>query len=49
MARNGQVEDTREWVMPRLPYIAVYRVYAERDEVVIVGVFHGARERPERD
>lgn len=48
MARSGKVENTREWVIPRLPYIAVYRVVPDRKEVVVVGVFHGARERPER-
>ena len=48
MARDGKVADTREWVVPRLPCIAVYRVYAARQELVVVGVFHGARERPER-
>lgn len=26
MARAGKVEATREWVIPQLPYIAVYRV-----------------------
>lgn len=48
MARDGKVADTREWVVPRLPYIAVYRVHTVRQELVVVGVFHGARERPER-
>jgi plasmid stabilization system protein ParE len=45
MGRPGLVEGTREWVIPRLPYIAVYRIDPTRDEVVVVGVFHGARER----
>lgn len=48
MARTGKVEDTREWVIPRLPYIAVYRVNPDRGEILVVGVFHGAREGPER-
>lgn len=48
MARDGRVEDTREWVIPRLPYIAVYRVDPGREELVVIGIFHGARERPER-
>lgn len=46
MARAGRVEGTREWVVPRLPYIAVYRV--SEDRIIVAGVFHGARERPER-
>lgn len=48
MARAGIVEGTREWVIPRLPYIAVYRVFQDRGEIIVTGVFHGARERPER-
>ena len=48
MARNGRAEDTREWVIPRMHYIAVYRVYADREALVVIGVFHGARERPEQ-
>jgi toxin ParE1/3/4 len=45
MARAGRVEGTREWVVPRLPYIAVYRVDAERDKLTVVAVFHGAQDR----
>lgn len=45
MGRLGQVEGTREWVIPRLPYVAVYRVIAERDELVVTGIFHVAQDR----
>lgn len=45
MGRSGLVEGTREWVIPRLPYIAVYRVDRACGEVIVVGVFHGAQER----
>jgi plasmid stabilization system protein ParE len=45
MGRTGTVVGTREWVIPRLPYIAVYRTAPDRDAVIIVGVFHGARDR----
>lgn len=45
MAREGQVEGTREWVVPRLPYIAVYRIVPDRDELVVTAVFHGAQDR----
>jgi toxin ParE1/3/4 len=42
--RTGAVETTRELVIPRLPYIAVYRVTA--DTVDVIAVFHAAQNRP---
>mgnify|MGYP000076244872 CR=1 FL=1 len=45
MGRNGRDAGTREWVVPGLPYIAVYEVRAESDQVVILAVFHGAHDR----
>ena len=44
MGRSGREEGTREWVVPRLPYIVVYEVIEERSEVVVIAVFHGARD-----
>ena len=42
--RSGAVETTRELVIPRLPYIAVYRL---NDEIVeIIAVFHAAQDKP---
>jgi plasmid stabilization system protein ParE len=43
LGRRGRVEDTREWVVPRLPYIIVYEIRTERDELAVIGVFHGAQ------
>lgn len=48
MGRAGVEEGTREWVVPRLPYIVVYEVSDERSEVVVIGVFHGAQNWPDR-
>jgi toxin ParE1/3/4 len=45
MGHAGRDEGTFEWVVPRLPYIAVYEIHAERDEVIVVAVVHGAHER----
>lgn len=45
IGRAGTEPDTYEWVVPGLPYIVVYQVDAEHDEVVAVGVFHAARDR----
>ena len=44
MGRAGRDEGTREWVVPRLPYIVVYEVHEDRDEVIVVAVFHGAQD-----
>jgi toxin ParE1/3/4 len=42
--RKGAVEGTRELVIPRLPYIAVYCV--TQTNVEIIGVFHAAQNKP---
>jgi toxin ParE1/3/4 len=44
--RPGRVEDTRELVIARTPYIAPYRI--EGDVVRILGVIHGARIWPDK-
>jgi toxin ParE1/3/4 len=44
MGRAGRDEGTREWVVPRLPYIVVYEVNEARDEVIVIAVFHGAQD-----
>jgi addiction module RelE/StbE family toxin len=48
MGRAGAVSGTREWVMPRLPYIVVYEVHDVTDELVVIAVFHGAQDRGPR-
>lgn len=45
MGRIGREEGTREWVIPRLPYIAVYEVDEEQQALVVIAVFHGAQNR----
>jgi toxin ParE1/3/4 len=42
--RPGAVEATRELIVPRLPYIAVYRVMEAAVE--IISVFHAKQDRP---
>ena len=44
MGRPGLVENTRELLA--WPYIIVYAVYEDRDELVIVAIFHAAQDRP---
>ena len=43
MGRPGFVEGTRELL--EWPYIIVYKVFEDRDEIVIVSVVHGAQDR----
>jgi toxin ParE1/3/4 len=46
IGRTGRVEGTRELLIPRLPYIAVYRIVGETIE--ILAVIHTSRRWPER-
>jgi addiction module RelE/StbE family toxin len=42
--RIGREEGTRELVLPRLPYIVIYRV--KENDVEILHIYHGAQNRP---
>jgi toxin ParE1/3/4 len=41
--RPGRIEGTRELVIPRLPYIVVYRIAV--DDVEILHIYHGSQQR----
>jgi toxin ParE1/3/4 len=46
IGREGRDPGTREWVVRGSPYIIVYECDVfETDELVILAVFHGARDR----
>lgn len=45
MGHAGRDAGTHEWAVPRLPYIVIYEIHADRDEVVVVAAVHGAQER----
>jgi addiction module RelE/StbE family toxin len=45
MGHAGRAAGTMEWVVPGLPYIVVYTVDERHDELVVIGVFHGAQDR----
>jgi plasmid stabilization system protein ParE len=46
IGHEGRVPGTYEWVVRGLPYVIVYDISrGEPDEVVILGVFHGAQDR----
>jgi addiction module RelE/StbE family toxin len=41
----GRGAGTYEWVVPGLPYIVVYTINFDNDEVAVLAVFHGAQNR----
>jgi len=43
MGRPGLIEGTRELI--EYPYIIIYQVDKERDEIVVLSIIHGARKR----
>jgi plasmid stabilization system protein ParE len=43
--RAGRSAGTREWVVRGLPYVLVYEVDPDSDELMILGVFHAAQHR----
>jgi toxin ParE1/3/4 len=42
--RSGRIENTRELVVSRLPYIVVYQIFEER--LLILSIVHGAQRWP---
>jgi len=42
--RAGREEGTRELILPRLPYVVVYRV--KDIDIEILHIYHGAQDRP---
>lgn len=45
MGHAARDEGAFEWVVPRLPYIVVYEIHRDIDEVIIISVMHAARDR----
>jgi plasmid stabilization system protein ParE len=41
----GVVPGTYEWTVPGLPYIIVHEIALDKDEVIVLGVFHGMQDR----
>jgi addiction module RelE/StbE family toxin len=42
--RYGRLENTRELVVPRMPYLVVYQIYEQH--LVVLNVVHGAQRWP---
>ncbi len=45
IGRAGIDPGTAEWVVRNSPYVIVYEVDMDHDELVILAVFHGSRSR----
>jgi toxin ParE1/3/4 len=45
IGHQGLASGTCEWSVKGLPYIIVHERSIEADEVVVLGVFHGAQNR----
>ncbi len=45
MGRPGLDPGSFEWVVPRLPYIVVYEIDRDANEVIVIGVIHAAQDR----
>jgi len=46
MGRVGRVAGTRELVIPRTPYIVIYRLQSEQDKVIVLRILHTSRKWP---
>jgi toxin ParE1/3/4 len=46
IGRHGRVRGTRELVIARTPYVAVYVVDGEAETIEIIRVLHGAQQWP---
>jgi toxin ParE1/3/4 len=46
MGRVGRVAGTRELIVPRTPYIVIYKLSGEQDQVIVVRVLHTSRKWP---
>jgi hypothetical protein len=42
---GGSVPGTREWIVTGLPYIIVHEIDPNNDELILIGIFHGAQDR----
>jgi len=44
IGRAGDAVGTRQWVVRRSPYLIIYEVDQAADEILVIGVFHGAQD-----
>ena len=41
----GVVPDTYEWIVQGLPYIILHEIDDQNEEIIVLGIFHGAQQR----
>jgi toxin ParE1/3/4 len=46
IGHEGAAPGTREWVVTGLPYVVVHELNELSDEVIVLGIYHGAQLRP---
>jgi plasmid stabilization system protein ParE len=46
IGHSGVATGTREWVVVGLPYVIVHELNGPQDEVIVLGIYHGAQLRP---
>ena len=44
IGRESEVTGTREWVVRETPYLVIYQFREAEEEILILGVFHGAQD-----
>ncbi len=45
IGHGRNIRDILEWSIPKLPYVIVYSVHEDFDEIVVHAVFHTSRDR----
>src|SRR5689334_12704806 len=45
----GALAGTREWTVVGLPYVIVHELNEPENEVIVLGIYHGAQHRPGQD
>jgi toxin ParE1/3/4 len=45
LGHPGRISGTCEWVVAGLPYIIVYTIDADADEIAVIAIFHTAQNR----
>ena len=47
LAISESLPGTIEWIVKGLPYVIVHEIDPDREEVLILGIYHGAQDRAE--
>ena len=45
IGHDGGASGSYEWTVKGLPYIVVYEIDARSNQIIVLGVFHGAQDR----